>query len=68
MPTLNITPLEANSVRLSWIGHGYGLEGATNLNLGTASYPLGPWLQVSNLSNPYTNSFSEPARFFRLKK
>jgi hypothetical protein len=67
-PVLQITRHDTHTARLSWIGHGYALESATNLNLGSASYPHGPWLQVSNLSNPYTNSLVEPARFFRLKK
>jgi len=67
-PVLSLTLLGANSARLSWTGGGYALESATNLNLGSASYPLGPWQQVTNMSNPYTNNLSDPARFFRLKK
>jgi hypothetical protein len=67
-PVLNLTPLSASSARLSWRGGGYALESATNLSLGPASYPLGPWQQVTNMSNPYMNRLDEPQRFFRLKK
>ena len=67
-PMLNVTSRGTNAVRLSWTGPGYALESATNLNLGSASYPLGPWQEVPNMSNPYTNSLAGPARFFRLKK
>ena len=67
-PVLSLTLLDANSARLSWAGGGYALESATNLSLGPASYPFGPWQQVTNMSNPYTNNLSDPARFFRLKK
>jgi len=67
-PVLSLTPIGANSARLSWTGGGYALESATNLSLGSASYLLGPWQQVTNMSNPYTNNLSDPARFFRLKK
>lgn len=67
-PVLDATAMGTNSVRLSWSGGGYALESTTNLNLGPASYPLGPWQQVPNMSNPYTNRTDEPYRFFRLKK
>jgi len=67
-PTLNLTPMDTNAIRLSWTGGGYALESTTNLNLGPASYPIGPWQQVPKLSNPYTNRLDETQRFFRLKK
>jgi hypothetical protein len=67
-PVLALTPLDMNSARLSWTGGGYALESATNLNLGTASYPFGPWQPVPNMSNPYTIGLDEMQRFFRLKK
>ena len=66
-PTLAISRHGTN-VRLSWTGYGYTLESTTNLNLGSASYPSGPWIPVTNLSNPYTNSLSSRARYFRLRK
>jgi hypothetical protein len=68
VPALQITVLNENAARLSWSGGGYAVESTTNLTLGALSYPFGPWLQVSNMSNPYTNDLAEPARFFRLKK
>jgi hypothetical protein len=67
-PALTATLLGADQLRLSWAGHGYALESATNLNLGTASYPFGPWQPVPNMSNPYTIGLDEMQRFFRLKK
>ena len=67
-PALAATLLGTNQLRLAWQGHGYALESATNLNLGPASHPLGPWQQVTDMSNPYTNRLDEPRRFFRLKK
>jgi hypothetical protein len=67
-PALDIALVGANSLRLSWGGQGYALESATNLSLGSASYPLGPWQEVTNMSNPYTNLLDEPQRYYRLKK
>lgn len=67
-PVLNLTHFGANSARLFWTGFGYALESATNLSLGAASHPVGPWQQVTNMSNPYTIRMDEPQRFFRLKK
>jgi len=68
LPSLQLTPLDTDRVRLSWSGGGYALESSTNLNLDAVSYPFGPWQQVSNMSNPYTNRLDESQRFFRLKK
>ena len=68
-PSLAIAPAgSVSAVRLSWNGPGYALESATNLSTNTASYPFGPWQQVTNMANPYTNAPAAPARFFRLKK
>ena len=67
-PTLNASSTGGTSIRLWWTGGAYALESATNLSLGSASYPLGPWQEVTNMSNPYTNSLDQPQRFFRLKK
>jgi hypothetical protein len=67
-PALTATPQGADQLRLSWTGHGYALESATSLSLGSTSYPVGPWQQVTNMSNPYTNRLDELQRFFRLKK
>ena len=69
LPVLQVTLFDADSIRLSWIGGGYALESSTNLDLGPASYPFGPWTPVPQLSNPYVwNLTNNPARFFRLKK
>ena len=68
LPTLYITSLNTNAARLSWTGSGYALESVTNLTGNSASYPLGPWQQVTNMANPYTVRLDEPSRFFRLKK
>ncbi len=69
LPVLQATSPDTNSLRLSWTGGGYALESSTNLNLGPASYPVGPWIPVPQMSNPYLWSFTNsPARFFRLKK
>ncbi len=67
-PLLNVTPLGVDAVRLWWTGAGYALESTTNLTDNLASLPLGPWQEVHHMSNPYTNTLSEPTRFFRLKK
>jgi hypothetical protein len=67
-PMLFVTQIDAESVRFSWTGHGYALESATELTVNAASYPLGPWQEVPNMANPYTNSLAGPQRFFRLKK
>ena len=65
---MKITVIDTKTVRFSWTGGGYALESSTNLNLGPASYPLGPWQEVANMSNPYTYILTGPQRFFRLKK
>ena len=67
-PVLTTAQIDANSLRISWAGNGYALESTTNLSLGSASYPSGPWQEVTNMSNPYTNHLDEAQRFFRLKK
>jgi len=67
-PVLTIAPLAGNDAQLSWIGRGYLLEVSTNLELGDMSYPYGPWIQVANMSNPYTNRPGGGPRFFRLKR
>jgi hypothetical protein len=67
-PTLNVAQLESGSARLWWSGYGYALESVTNLTGDSNSHPLGPWQEVPNMANPYTNSVVEPQRFFRLKK
>ncbi|PYJ00293.1 MAG: hypothetical protein DME25_21070 [Verrucomicrobia bacterium] len=54
---------QASDIRLSWPGgfSGYTLQSKNNLD------PAIPWLQVSNQSNPYTNSLTGgPPRLFRL--
>jgi hypothetical protein len=67
-PTLTVSRGGSDSIRLSWTGPGYALESTTNLSLGPASYPLGPWRQITNMANPHTNAISGPQQFFRLKK
>ena len=68
-PTLAITrlPEPDNRSVLDWIGHGFALESTATFS-NNLSYPLGPWIQVTNMANPYTNSSADPVRFFRLKK
>ncbi len=52
-----------------WAGPGFALESTTNLSLGSGSHPFGPWLEVTNMSNPYTNVVSPGSDvFFRLKR
>jgi hypothetical protein len=68
-PALAAVAEGTNAVRLSWSGGGYALETSTNLNLGSLSYPYGPWRQVTNMTNPYLWSLTNSStRFFRLKK
>ena len=67
-PTLNVAPQGTEAVRLWWTGGGYALESITNLTDDPGSYPNGPWQQITNMSNPYTNNLAPPSRFFRLKK
>ncbi len=66
---LRIAPQVEKTLHLSWPGAGFLLESSTNLSLGSASYPIGPWTEVSQMANPYLWSVTnEPVRFFRLKK
>lgn len=67
-PSLQIAPIGTNAFRLSWTGPGYALESVTNLTANSLSAPFGPWTEVRNMSNPYTNVNTGPQRFFRLKK
>ncbi len=67
-PRLDLTRLADDKFRLSWTGPGYALESATNFIAGLGGKP-GPWMEVPNMSNPYTNSPStQPGRLFRLRK
>lgn len=68
-PTLHATRLSDpdNRLVLDWTGHGFALESTATFS-NNLSYPLGPWIQVTNMANPYTNSLADPFRFFRLKK
>jgi hypothetical protein len=66
-PILQVQRLAAGTVRLDWTGGGFALEAATVFS-NNLSYPLGPWTQVTNMFNPYTNSEAVPFRLFRLKK
>jgi hypothetical protein len=49
-----------NTLNFSWGGHGWALEGATNV--------LGPWLEVQPLSTNMTVSISGAQQFFRLHR
>jgi hypothetical protein len=46
------------NIVIQWFGMG---------TLQSAPAPCGPWLDVSNATNPYVASISESARFFRIK-
>jgi hypothetical protein len=47
-----------NALVVSWVGDGYELVSATNIT--------GPYLPVPGATSPFTYTFSEPKRFFRL--
>jgi hypothetical protein len=68
VPNLEFDPPGDGTLRLFWDGPGYTLESVTNLTENLASAPFGSWQQVPRLTNPYTNTLSDPSRFFRLKK
>ena len=68
-PTLAITEVGSGSFRLMWAGGGYMLESSTSLDVGSGSYPFGPWVEVSRMANPYLwTSTNDGPRFFRLRK
>ena len=50
--------LSADQIVLAWQGN-YELVTATNIT--------GPYTPIPNATSPYTNSFGEPRRFFRLR-
>lgn len=67
-PQLNITTLPGRKARLEWTGPGFALESTTGFTAGPEAVP-GPWLEVPNMSNPYTNnSTTEGLRIYRLRK
>lgn len=69
LPALQVIPSGDGRVSFSWSGHGYALESSTNLDLGPLSYPAGPWIEVPQMSNPYSwNLTNDAQRFFRLRK
>lgn len=69
LPVLQATLLSADSVQLSWSGSGFALESSTNLDAGSSSYPVGPWTEVPQMSNPYLWPLTNGQQhYFRLKK
>jgi hypothetical protein len=65
---LTARPVTSIMYELSWQSGGHALESTTNL-WSPLSYPIGPWLEVSNMTNPFIiTTTNEPLRFFRLKK
>jgi hypothetical protein len=67
-PVLEISPAGPGRFRFAWSGRGYALEDTDDLGAGAASAPDGPWTEVPDITNPYTNTFTGPQRFFRLRK
>ncbi len=68
VPSIAQTPLAAGIHRLAWDTGGYALESTTNLG-NPLSYPRGPWIEVSNMANPFIiQSTNRPGRFYRLKR
>lgn len=68
-PDLQMIAAGSDRITLSWFGHGYALETSTNLDFGPLSYPAGPWIEVPQMSNPYSWSVTNgPQRFFRIRK
>ena len=63
-PLLDASIIEGGWLRLSWTGPGFALESITNLPPSTNR----PWMEVTNMSNPFTNSLIAPRQFFRLRK
>ena len=67
VPQLNIAPAGTNRFRLWWDGPGYALESTTNLAF-TGAGAVGAWMEVTNVSNPYTDIATGQGRFFRLRQ
>jgi hypothetical protein len=67
VPRLNLAAEGTNQYRLWWDGPGYALEFSTNLAL-TGSGSAGPWLEVTNMSNPFIDFLTGERRFFRLRQ
>ena len=59
-PQLGIQPATSDAVALSWVGRGYALESSTNFSMPSL------WREVTNMSNPFTNTLLKPRQFFRL--
>ena len=51
---------QGTNLTLSWQGHGYALEFATNLS--------GAWFPMPNTANPFNATAGDAARFFRLRR
>jgi hypothetical protein len=68
-PRLDITHGLGNDAEVSWLAGGYALESAGDLSGAVQSYPLGSWIEVTNVTNPYRLSLTnDEVRFFRLKR
>jgi len=53
-----------NRLILSWSGGGFALETTTNLG----SVDVNHWLEVTGVTNPFTNAIAAPQQFFRSRK
>jgi hypothetical protein len=67
-PVLAVSTEPDARLSLSWAAGGYALERSSDLSA-SLSYPLGPWIEVTNMTNPYVLSpTNEAAAFYRLKR
>jgi hypothetical protein len=68
VPALALSGAPQGDFELSWAAGGYALENATNVE-NSLSYPRGPWMEVSNMANPFLfRPANRPAEFFRLRR
>lgn len=69
LPVLHGSVVGSDGILFSWTGSGYALETSESLDLGSLSYPTGPWTEVPQMTNPYVwNLTNGPQRYFRLKR
>ncbi len=61
--TIAIRRAASKAFGLAWTGFGYALESTTNLS---SQPPV--WMEVPDMSNPYSNTAHEPLRLYRLRK
>jgi hypothetical protein len=67
LATGEVVPVQPEAISFGKSSSGLRLIWSGNYELFTATNVAGPYIRVSGVSSPYTNSFSDRQRFFQLR-